>query len=69
MAEWGHRANEQALQDIAAKRGQPIEQERADVAGDLDRALVWWEEVQADPARLEALVEEARESQRARAVG
>ncbi len=69
VAEWGHRANEQALRDIAAKRGQPIEQVRADVAADLDRALVWWEEVQADPARLEALVEEARESQRVRAVG
>lgn len=69
VAEWGHRANEQALRDIAAKRGQPIEQVRADVAVDLDRALVWWEEVQADPARLEALVEEARESQRVRAVG
>jgi transcriptional regulator with XRE-family HTH domain len=69
VAEWGHRANEQVLRDIAAKRGQPIEQVRADVAADLDRALVWWEEVQADPAHLEALVAEARESQRVRAVG
>jgi len=42
---------------------------RAAVAADLDRALAWWNDVQSDPARLEALVEEARESQRARAVG
>jgi len=69
VAAWGYRANEQALRDIAAQRGQPIEQVRADVAADLDRALAWWDDVQADPARLEALVEEAREGQRARAVG
>ncbi len=69
VAKWGHRANEQALREIAAKRGQPIEQVRADLAADLDRALAWWAGVQADPARLEALVEEARENQRVRAVG
>ncbi len=69
VAEWGHRANEQALQEIAAKRGQPIERVRADVDADLDRALAWWADVQADPARMEALVAEARENQRARAVG
>jgi len=65
----GDIANEQALQEIAAKRGQPIERVRADVDADLDRALAWWADVQADPARMEALVAEARENQRARAVG
>lgn len=69
VAAWGRHANEQALRDIAARREQPIEQVRADVAADLDRALAWWDDVQADPARLEALVEEAREGQRARSVG
>ena len=69
VAAWGHRANEQALRDIAAKRGQPIERVRADVDADLNRALAWWADAQADPARLEALVAEARENQRAHAVG
>lgn len=69
VSEWGHRVNERALRDIAAQRGDPIEQVRAEVAADLDRALAWWAEVQADPARLGALIEEARERQRARVAG
>ena len=42
---------------------------RAEVLTDADRALGWWREAQADPARLEALVNEARERPRARTVG
>lgn len=67
-AAWGRRASEQALRDTTARRGQPLEQVRADVAADLDRALAWWTDVQADPTRLEALVAEAHANQQARAV-
>jgi len=69
VADWGRRVNERALRDIAAERDMPVEQVRADVAADLDRALAWWAEVQGDPVRLEALAEEARERQQARAAG
>ncbi len=67
-AAWGRRASERTLRDIAARRGQPVEQVRADVAADLDRALTWWTDVQADPTRLEALVAEAHANQQAHAV-
>jgi hypothetical protein len=43
------------------RRNLPLEQVRAEVAADFERALAWWDEVQADPARLEALVNEAQE--------
>jgi len=65
-AEWTHQVNEQSLRSIAAKRGLPIEQVRADVAADLDRMIAWHRELGADPARLEALVQESWEKQRAR---
>jgi hypothetical protein len=39
---------------------------QAEVLADVDHALAWWREAQANPARLDALVNEARERQRAR---
>lgn len=63
-AEWAHQVNEQSLRSIAAKRGLPIEQVRADVAADLDRMIAWRRELDADPARLEALMQESWEKQR-----
>lgn len=68
-AEWGRRANEQALRKLASVRGQSIEQVRADVAADLDRATAWWTDVQADPERLETLIAEAHAKQQARIGG
>ncbi len=65
VAEWGRRAHEQGLRELALERNLPLEQVRAEVAADFERRLMWWEEVQADPARLQALVDEAREHQRA----
>jgi len=67
--EWGHRANEQALRKLASMRGQSIEQVRADVAADLDRANAWWTDVQTDPARLKTLVAEAHAKQQTRTLG
>ena len=69
VAAWGRAVNERGIHELAARRGIPVEQMRAEVLADVERALAWWREAQADPARLEALVNEARERQRARTVG
>jgi len=67
IAEWSHRVNERTLRSIAAKRGQPLEQTRSEVAADFERMMAWWAEVQSDPARYEALVQESLDQQQARA--
>jgi len=64
VAAWGRRVREQGVRGIAAERGLPVDQVRADLDADLERAVAWWAEIQADPAQLDALVEEARERQR-----
>ncbi len=69
VALWGRAVNERGIRDLAARRGVPVEQMRADVLGDVDRALAWWREVQDDPARLEAVMHEAKERQQTRSVG
>jgi hypothetical protein len=61
--------NDRGIRELAARRGIPVEQMRAEVLADVERALAWWREVQADPAQLEALVNEAQERQRARTGG
>ena len=52
VAAWGRAVNERGIHELAARRGVPVEQMRAEVLADVDRALAWWREVQADPARL-----------------
>ena len=69
VAAWGQAVNEQGIRDLAARRGVPVEEMRAEVLADVDHALVWWRAVQDDPARLETVVNEAREQQRTRIVG
>ena len=49
------------ISELAARRGMPVEQLRAEVLADVERARAWWRAVQDDPARLEAVVDEARE--------
>jgi len=66
VVEYARRSHEQGLQDLARQRNIPIDQVRDDVMADLDRAQTWWQEVQADPARLEQLVNEAMERQQER---
>lgn len=68
VAAWGRAVNERGIHELAARRGVPIEEMQAQVLADVDRALAWWREVQADPARLEALMSEAQERQQARTV-
>jgi hypothetical protein len=44
------------MRELAQQRGISVEQAERDTAADLANALEWWQEVQSDPARLEALV-------------
>jgi len=67
VAAWGRGVYERGVHSIAAKRGQPVEQVRAELAADLEQKLAWRRELEANPARLQALIDESRERQRARA--
>jgi len=64
VAEYGRRVHEQGVHSIAQQRRIPVEQARAEIAEDFERRLAWWDEVQADPARLQALVDEALDRRR-----
>lgn len=68
VATYGRLFYAQGVRDIAAQRGLPAEQAQADLAADLERVLAWRRELEADPARKEALVEEAQERQQTRTV-
>ncbi len=63
---WGRAVSERGFRDLARRRGVPVEQVRAEALADVDRALAWWHAVQADPARLKAIVREARGRRRRR---
>ncbi len=70
VAEYGHLLHERRLHDLAERRGLPVEQVRRDVAQQLDEAIAWWQDVQADPERLDAIVAQAqRQSTLASTVG
>ncbi len=56
VAAYGHRLHERRMRELAQRRGIPVEQAEREAAADLADALDWWQEVQSDPARLEALV-------------
>lgn len=66
VAAYGRHLHEQGLRDLARQRDSTIDQVRAEAMADLDRAQTWWREVQADPTRLEQLVNEAMERQQER---
>jgi len=66
VADYGRRVHEQGVRRIAEQRHLPLEQARAEIAEDFEQRLAWWDEVQADPARLQALVDEALERRRER---
>jgi len=69
VAEYGRRVHEQGVRRIAQQRHLPLEQARVDIAEDFERRLAWWDDVQADPARLRALVDEALERRQERVSG
>jgi hypothetical protein len=52
VATYGRALNEGDIRDLAAQRGIPVDRMRAEVLAETERALAWWQEVQADPARL-----------------
>lgn len=64
--EEGRRLYERGVQDIAATRGQPVEQVRAELAADLEQKRAWRRDLEADPARRDALIQESCQQQRAR---
>lgn len=65
VAEHSRRLQEQALPRIAAKRNISVDQARREVRAELEEAIRWWEEFEADPRRRKALVAQVRR-QRAR---
>jgi len=67
VAEYGRRVYDRGVRGIAAKRGLPVDQVRVEVTADLERMIAWRREIEADPARLEALIDEARKRRRTRA--
>jgi hypothetical protein len=50
VATWGRAVNERGIHELAARRGVPVEQMRAEVLADVERALAWWREAQANQA-------------------
>lgn len=68
VAEYGRRAYERGVRAIAERDGLPVERVMADLAAERDRAAAWYQELEADPTRRAALVREAVERQRARAI-
>ncbi len=66
VAEYGRCEYEQGVRSIAAKRGLPVDVVRAEVTADLERKIAIRRDLEADPARLESLIEEFRERQRTR---
>ncbi len=69
VAEYGRRVHEQGVRRIAQQRHLPLEQARVEIAEDFERRLAWWDDVQADPARLQALVDEALDHRQERVGG
>jgi len=69
VADYGRRSYEQGVREIAAQRGVPVDQVREELAAERERILAWKRELEADPVRLQALLEAARDQQRARATG
>ncbi len=60
VAAYGHRLHQRRMRDLARQRGVSVEQAEREAAAKLAAALGWWQEVQSDPDRLEALNADAR---------
>lgn len=66
---YGQAAYDQGVERIARARGIPVDLVRAELADERARAADWYHDLEAEPARREALVQDALERQRTRAVG
>lgn len=67
VSEYGRRVYDQGVRRLATERGLPVEQMRAEVTADLEQMVAWRRELEADPARWEALIAASQEQRRARA--
>lgn len=63
---WGRAVSEREFAEVARQRGIPVEQVRAESLAETERALAWWKSVEADPARREEVLRDARERRRTR---
>jgi len=61
---WGRAFSEREFSEVARRRGIPVEQVRAESLAETERVLAWWKDVEADPARREEVVRDARERRR-----
>lgn len=68
VAAYGHRLHERRMRELAQRHGISVEQAERDTAADLADALDWWQEVQSDPDRLQALVADAKARRDASAI-
>ena len=57
---WGRAVSEREYTEVARRRGIPVEQVRAESMAEIERALAWWQEVDADPARRAEVVRDAQ---------
>ncbi len=62
---WGRAVSEGEYGAVARRRGVPVERVRAESLAEIERALAWWTEVEANPARRAEVVRDAQEQQRA----
>ncbi len=69
VGEYNHRAYERGVQAIAARDGREVTEVTAALDAERARVIAWYAELDADPARREALAREALERQRARVDG
>ena len=63
---WGRAVSEREFHELAQRRGVPVEQVRAEVLAETERALAWWKAVVADPVRRKKIMRDVRQRQRAR---
>ncbi len=63
---WSRAVSEREFREVAQRWGIPVEQVRAEVLAETERALAWWKTVEADPVRREEIMRDARQRQRAR---
>jgi hypothetical protein len=63
VSAYGHRLHERRMRELAQQRGISVQQAEHEAAVALAEALDWWREVRDDPARLQALIEQAQRHQ------
>jgi hypothetical protein len=60
VAEYGRRLHERRIQELAERRGIPVERARHEAATQLEEALAWWRGFEADPEQRRLVATRAR---------